>query len=88
MSPFLGGSAAGMAEQVAGGYTALTSVHLKRLTNDEIHQLKFELERILRDLRAEALAAEDFQALQARNRKISRITGAMQQIQAAKARRG
>lgn len=88
MSPFPGGSAIGMAEQVAGGFTALTSVHLKRLSNEEIHQLKFELDRILRDLRAEVLPADDFQALQARNRKISRITGAMQQIQAAKARRG
>ncbi len=86
MSPFLGGSAFGMAGQIAEGYTLLTAVQLKRLTLDEMAQLQFELERLARDLRAEQVPPDDIPALQAKNRRLSRITGALQAIQAARAR--
>lgn len=88
MSPFLGGSALAFAEQVAGGYTTLTSVQLRRLSESEIDQLRFELEKILRDLRALIIAQDDLAGVQGRNRKISRVTGALQQIQAFRGRRG
>ncbi len=88
MSPFLGGSAVAFADQVAGGFTTLSSVQLRRLTAVEIDQLRFELERILRDLRALVVPQADLQALQGRNRKISRVNGALQQIQAFRGRRG
>jgi len=87
MSPFMGGSAFGMAGQVADGYTLVTAVQLKRLTADEMGQLQFELERLARDLRAEQVPLDDIPALQAKNRRLSRITGAMQVIQAARAKR-
>jgi hypothetical protein len=83
----MGGSAPAMAEQVAAGYTLVSTVQLKRLTDPEMDQLQFELEKILRDIRSEAMDLEDIPAIQARNRKIARISGALQQIQAAKARR-
>ncbi|NWG00487.1 MAG: hypothetical protein HXY19_06050 [Thermoanaerobaculaceae bacterium] len=86
MSPFLGGSAYGMAGQISEGYTLLTAVQLKRLTLDEMAQLQFELERLARDLRAEQVPLDDIPALQAKNRRLSRITSALQAIQAARAR--
>jgi len=88
MSPFLGGSATAFADQVAGGFTTLSSVQLRRMSAAEIDQLRFELERILRDLRSQIVPQDDLQALQVRNRKISRVNGALQQIQAFRGRRG
>ena len=87
MSPFMGGSAPAMADQVAAGYSLITAVQLKRLTDPEMDQFQFELEKLLRDVRSEVVDQEDVAAIQARNRKISRINGALQQVQATKARR-
>lgn len=88
MSPFLGGSAAAFADQVAGGFTTLSSVQLRRLNPAEIDQLRLELERILRDLRSLIVPQDDLPAVQGRNRKISRVNGALQQIQGFRGRRG
>jgi len=87
MSPYMGGSAPAMADQVAAGYTLISAVQLKRLTDPEMDQLQFELEKILRDIRGEPMDLDDIAAIQARNRKIARISGALQQIQATKAKR-
>ncbi len=87
MSPFMGGSAPAMADQVAAGYTLITAVQLKRLTDAEMDLFQFELEKLLRDARAEIVNQEDVAAIQARNRKIARISGALQQVQATKAKR-
>ena len=87
MSPYMGGSALGMAEQILEGYVLLTSVQLKRLTDPEMDQLQFEVERKLRDLRGEVVPQDNVLLLQARNRKLLRLSGAIQQIQAARAKR-
>ncbi|MFZ5787877.1 MAG: hypothetical protein ACOY3Y_15685, partial [Acidobacteriota bacterium] len=83
MSPFMGGSAPAMANQIADGFTVVTAVQLKRLLDGELDQLQFELEKLLRDQRAEQVALDDIAAIQARNRKMTRISGAIQQIQMA-----
>ena len=90
MAPFLGGSANAMAAQVADGYTLVTAVQLKRLSDAELGQLGFELERTLRDLRGSVVPQDDLPGIQLRNRKITRLTGALRQIQEtlAKRRRG
>lgn len=80
MSPFLGGSAPAMANQVAEGYTLLTAVQLKRLTDLELDQLQFELEKLLRDLRGQIIPADDIAGNQAKNRKVARLTNALQQV--------
>ncbi|MGQ9752379.1 MAG: hypothetical protein ACUVRE_07060 [Thermoanaerobaculaceae bacterium] len=80
MSPFLGGSAPAMANQVAEGYTLLTAVQLKRLSDLELDQLQFELEKLLRDLRGQIIPADDIAGNQAKNRKIARLTNALQQV--------
>lgn len=87
MSPYMGGSAPAMANQIAEGYTLITAVQLKRVTDPEMAQLQFELEKILRDLRAEPMNLEDLPSVQLRNRKMTRITGAIQQINATISKR-
>ena len=87
MSPYMGGSAPAMANQVTEGYTLITAVQLKRLTDPELDLLQFELERILRDLRGSVIPADDAAATQAKNRKMARVVGALQQIGATKLRR-
>jgi len=83
----MGGSAPAMANQIAEGYTLLTAVQLKRLTDPEMDLLLFELEKILRDARGEQVALEDIPALQVRNRKLSRLQNAIMQINMASQKR-
>ena len=82
MGNFLGGSAYAMASQIAGGYMLVTPVILRRLSPQELNQLQFELQKIMTDERGNQPAQDDSLALQARNRKISRISNALQVIQA------
>jgi hypothetical protein len=80
MGNFLGGSAFAMASQIAGGYMLVTPMTLRRLNRQELNQLQFELQKIMTDERGQQPAQDDTQALQARNRKISRINNALQVI--------
>jgi hypothetical protein len=77
---FLGGSAYAMARDMGEGYILLNSTMLRRLAGDELKQLRFEVERLLTSLRAEQPAADDSQAIQGRNRKISRLNSAITMI--------
>lgn len=81
MGNFLGGSAFAMASQIAGGYMLVTPMTLRRLNRQELNQLHHELQKIMTDERSQQPAQDDTQALQARNRKISRINNALQVIQ-------
>ncbi len=75
MGTFMGGSAPAMANQVSEGYTLLTTQLLKRLTLDQMQQLEFELDKRLRETRGTQPDLNDQQALQLRNRRITRIEG-------------
>jgi hypothetical protein len=77
MGTFQGGSAPAMARQICDGYSLVSQVSLKRLTIDQMVSLEFELDKRLRDTRSEIVPVEDQQATQARNRRISRIDGAL-----------
>ena len=87
MSPYMGGSAPAMAAQVGDGYTLISAVQLKRLLDPELDQLQVELEKMLRDIRSVVVSLEDIPAIQARQRRMTRITGALQQIQMTKSKR-
>lgn len=87
MSPYMGGSAPAMAGQIADGYTLISAVQLKRLLDNELDQLQFELEHLLRDLRGEPVDLSDMPAIQARNRRITRLSGAIQQVSATRVKR-
>ncbi len=77
MGTFQGGSAPAMASQVCDGYSLLSQVSLKRLSLDQMTKLEFEIEKRLRATRSEIVDLNDQPALQARNRRISRIEGAV-----------
>jgi 23S rRNA maturation-related 3'-5' exoribonuclease YhaM len=77
MCPFVGGSAPAMARQVVEGYTLVNAVSLKRLTDQELELLQFELDRKLREIRGEQPEMTDTQAIQFRNRRMSRLDGAL-----------
>lgn len=81
MGNFSGGSAYGMATQICEGYVVVNPLNLKRMSRAELGKLQFELQRLMTDLRAEQPDQNDTQALQARNRKISRVRQAQKVIE-------
>ena len=80
MASFMGGSAPAMARQIADGVTLVTSNTLKRFTAEQLGMLDFELDKKVREARAEQPSLDDIQALQTRNRRIQRIEGARRVI--------
>jgi len=72
-----GGSAFGYARDIAEGFQTVTERSFKGLSRPEVDQLAFEIDRALRDIRAEQVAVDDLPMIQAKNRKIQRLNGAM-----------
>jgi len=81
MANWMGGSCPAMAGQIAGGFMLLSSANLKGFLPAELKTLKFELERLQRNARAEVPPQEDALAQQSRNQKISRLSAALQIVQ-------
>ncbi len=77
MASFLGGSAYAMSRDIAEGYVLLNSSLLKGFTPSDLAQLRQQLEKVQREIRADQPASDDVQAIQKRGRKISRITSAL-----------
>jgi hypothetical protein len=88
MGSFMGGSAPAMAAQIADGFILVSQNTLKTLNDGELTLLRFELERLQRDTRAETPPQDDALAQQARNRKISRLSGALQVVNHQLTRKG
>jgi hypothetical protein len=82
MANFMGGSAPAMASQVAEGFILLSANTLKGFQPGELSLLRAELDKLLRDARATVPPQDDAQANQVRNRKIARISGAVQVVSA------
>ena len=81
MANWIGGSCPAMANQIAGGFCLLTAATLKGFLPGELQLLRFELEKLLRNVRAEVPPQDDALAQQARNHKISRLSSAVQVVQ-------
>jgi hypothetical protein len=81
MANWMGGSCPAMANQILGGYMLLTAASLKGFLPGDLHALKLELEKLLRNVRAEVPPQDDALALQARNHKIARLSSAVQIVQ-------
>jgi hypothetical protein len=81
MSSFIGGSAYGMANQIAEGYLLLNHTHLKKLSKGDLATLTHEINKALIDVRGNQPPLDDVAAQQQRNRKISRLTGALTMVQ-------
>lgn len=77
MGSFMGGSAPAMARQVCDGFTLLSQATLKRLDLNQMRTLEFEIDKRLRETRSEPMDLEDQVGLSKRNRRISRIEGAV-----------
>jgi hypothetical protein len=81
MANWQGGSCPAMAGQIAGGFMLLSSANLKGFLPGELQALKLELEKLLRNVRAEVPPQDDALAQQARNHRISRLSSALQVVQ-------
>jgi hypothetical protein len=73
---FPGGSAYAMARDIAGGFTAVSERTFRTMTNPDMDQLGFEIDRHLRELRGEA-PPDDIPGIQQRNRRIQRLSSAL-----------
>jgi hypothetical protein len=80
MANFMGGSAWAMAQQIAEGYILVSERTYKRLERGELDKLAFEMDKLLRETRGEQVPLDDVQAIQQKNRKASRLMGALQQL--------
>ena len=80
MANFMGGSAPAMANQIAEGYILLSTNTLRGFLPGELGLLRTELEKLQRDARAVVPPQDDALAQQARNRKIARISSALQVV--------
>ena len=80
MANFMGGSAPAMANQIAEGYILLSANTLRAFLPGELALLRTELEKLQRDARAVVPPQDDALAQQARNRKIARLSSALQVV--------
>jgi hypothetical protein len=78
MANFMGGSAPAMANQVAEGFILLSANSLRGFTPGDLNLLRNELDKLQREARAEVPPPEDALANQSRNRRIARLSSAMQ----------
>jgi hypothetical protein len=81
-----GGSAFSFARDIAEGFQSVTERSFKGLTRPEMDQLAFEIDRALRDIRGEQPAVDDLPMIQARNRKIQRLNGALTMMRSYRAK--
>ena len=81
MANWMGGSAPSMAGQIVDGFILLSSANLRGFLPHELQLLRLELEKALRTIRSEVPPQDDALAQQARNRKISRVSSALQVVQ-------
>jgi len=87
VATFAGGSAWAMARDIAEGFVLVTERTYQRFDAGQLDKLGFELERGLRDMRGEAVDIEDVQAVQQKNRKLSRLTSAITMLRSHQQRR-
>jgi len=80
MGNFLGGSAYGMANQITDGYIIVSPRTFQRLQRAELDKLSFEMDKRLREVRADQPDIDDLKAVQGKNRKMMRLTGALRML--------
>jgi len=81
-----GGSAFGYARDISEGFQVVTERSFKGLTKGEMDQLAFEIDRSLRDVRAEQVPVDDLPLIKAKNRKIQRLNGALMMMRGYRAK--
>ena len=81
MANFVGGSAPAMASQIVEGFTLMSAASIRGFSRADLGLLRQELDKLLREIRAQVPPQDDALAQQARNRKISRLSSAVQVVQ-------
>jgi len=76
----MGGSAWAMSQQIADGFILVSERTYKRLERGELDKLGFEMEKLLREVRAIQVPLEDIPGIQHKQRKASRLMGAISQL--------
>lgn len=83
MANFSGGSAYAMSRDVGEGLILVNANTFKKYTMAEMKQLAFELDRVLKEVRADQPAQDDIQAIQKRGRKLTRVNQALMILRGA-----
>ncbi len=76
----MGGSAWAMAQQIGDGFILVSERTYKRLERGELDKLGFEMDKLLREVRAVQVPIDDIPAIQHKQRKASRLMGAISQL--------
>jgi hypothetical protein len=82
MPGFIGGSGSAMASQICEGYILLNKNTLRGWNGADLQTLRHEIDKLLREVRATVPPQDDAQQNQLRNRKIGRLSSAIQVVQA------
>lgn len=78
----IGGSAYAMATGIADGYHAVSERTFRTMSRGELDQMAQEIDKHLRECRAEQPSLEDIAAIQHKNRKIQRLNTALMVLRA------
>ncbi|MBZ0111719.1 MAG: hypothetical protein K8J08_04590 [Thermoanaerobaculia bacterium] len=70
---FQGGSAFGMAQQIGNGNVLVTERTFKSMSRPEVEKLRFELDKLQREVRSEQPGLTDTVAIQDRQRRLTRL---------------
>lgn len=84
---FPGGSAWAMVKDIGDGYITLNERSLKRFSRSELDKIVFELDRRVREVRADQPALDDLPAVQTRQRRLQRLTRSRTMVDAYRAKR-
>ena len=71
-----------MAAQICEGYFLLNKNTLRGWSGADLQTLRHEIDKLLREVRASVPPQDDAQQSQLRNRKIGRLSSAIQVVQA------
>jgi hypothetical protein len=82
MATFMGGSAWAMAQQIGDGVLLVSERTFKPFLRPDLEKLAFEIDKLLREVRADQPAIDDMPLVQARQRKITRLQGALSMLRA------
>ena len=71
-----------MVKDIAEGFVAVNERTFARFAVPDLERIGFELDRALRDIRGDQPSLDDLPAIQLRNRRLQRLTGAVTMLRA------
>lgn len=87
MGSFQGGSAYAMVREIAGGFLLVTDRTFAALSPAQLDTLTFEMDRLLREVRGTQVPVDELKEVQQRQRRLSRLTTALQMLRSHRQRR-